>query len=147
MQGKHSIAIVCSTFNHEITLPMRDHAVRRAGEMGLKVVAVVNVPGAYEIPLAAQRLLARKDVEGVAVLGAVIEGDTSHDEVVGHNAARACMDLMLKYDKPVGLGISGPRMDPSQARERAQPFAERAVEAVAHMLDELDKFTVAGKKS
>lgn len=133
--AKHSIGIVWATFNHEVTAPMRDHALQRAKELGLKVVEVVNVPGAYEIPLATKRLICRKDVDGVVVLGAIKQGKTSHDEIVGHNAARACMDLMLQYGKPVGLGISGPRMSSPQARERAQPFAQRAVEAVAHMLD------------
>jgi 6,7-dimethyl-8-ribityllumazine synthase len=131
---KHSIGIVWATFNHEVTMPMRDHAIRRAKELNLQVVEVANVPGAYEIPLATKRMLTRKDIDGVVVLGAIRQGDTAHDEIVGHNAARACMDLMLEFNKPVGMGISGPRMDWPQAKERAQPFAERAVEAVAHML-------------
>lgn len=135
----HTIAIAWARFNEDITGKMRDHALLQAKKRNLHVKKVLSVPGAYEIPLAAKKLMLEKDVEGVVVLGAVKQGETAHDEMVAQNCARACMNLMLEFNKPIGFGVSGPRMTLAQAKERAQPFAERAVDAVAHMLEELKK--------
>lgn len=135
----HNIGIVWAEYNAQITSKMLEHSKKRARELGLNVSKVLKVPGAFEIPLAAKKLLSQKNIDGVVVLGVVMQGETAHDEVVAHNAARACMDLMLQYNKPLGMGISGPRINLAQADKRAEPFAFRAVEAVAHMLDELKK--------
>ncbi len=135
----HTIAIVCSQFNADITSQMREYALARAKKKNMQVKNVLFVPGAFEIPLAVQKLLGEKDVEGVVALGVIKQGKTSHDEVIAHACANALMRLMLEHRKPVALGVSGPRMTLEQARERAQPFAEHAVDAVAHMIEELKK--------
>ena len=67
-------------------------------------------------------------------MGAVVQGSTSHDEIVAYTSAEKITELSLKYDKPVGYGISGPRMTIEQARARAKEFSVRAVEAVVKML-------------
>ena len=110
-----------------------------AKKHGIKVVAEVSVPGAFEIPVAAKKLLEREDVEGVATVGAVIRGETMHDEVIGHAVATALLRLSLKYGKPVGLGIIGPGATPGQADRRAEEYAIRSVSAVVRMLRELGR--------
>ena len=102
-------------------------------------MAEVLVPGVYEIPLAAKKLIERADVDAVVTLGAVIEGDTGHDEIVMQHAARKLMDLALEYRKPVTLGISGPGMTRMQALERVNDYARRAVEAAVKTVKQLEK--------
>jgi len=128
------IGIVVAEFNYDITYLMLNKAVDHAKFLGLEVAYIYKVPGTYEIPLAVSQLLARGDVDGVVVLGAVIKGETKHDEVVAHQAARKIMDLMVQYGKPVGFGIIGPGATRGQALERVEEYARRAVEAVAKMI-------------
>jgi len=61
----------------------------QAGQLGLRVVCTVRVPGAYETPLVAKKLLARKDVDALVVLGFIERGETLHGEVMGHVVHRA----------------------------------------------------------
>jgi len=128
------IGIVVAEFNYDITYLMLSKAIDHAKFLGLEIAYIYKVPGTYEIPLAASQLLSREDVDGVVVLGAVIKGETKHDEVVAHQAARKIMDLMIQYGKPVGLGIIGPGATRGQALERVEEYARRAVEAVAKMI-------------
>ncbi|HLE53837.1 MAG TPA: 6,7-dimethyl-8-ribityllumazine synthase [Thermoplasmata archaeon] len=128
------LAIVASRFNAEVVDLMLERAVARAKELGLQVAAVVRVPGAFEIPPAVQQLLQRSDVDGAVALGAVITGETKHDEVIMAAAVQALMDVGLATGKPVGLGITGPRMTDEQAMARVDAAA-RAVDAAKTMHD------------
>jgi len=118
---------------------MLDFAKRHAAFLEAQVVAEVLVPGVFEIPLAAKKLLGRQDVDAVVALGAVIEGETKHDEIVMQHASRKLIDLSLDYSKPVALGISGPGMTRLQAQERINEFARRAVEAAVKTAKRLER--------
>ncbi len=133
------IGIVVAEFNHDITYLMLQKAVSHAKFLGLEVPIVVKVPGTYEIPLAAAKLLERNDIDGVVALGAVIKGATKHDELVAGQTARKLLDLMVQYGKPVGLGIIGPGATRMQALERVEDYARRSVEAVAKMINRIKK--------
>lgn len=122
-----SIALVVSNFNREITSVMEKVAMKEASVAGARVVATAHVNGVFDSPLAVQRMLERKDVTGVAVLGAVIKGKTKHDEVIIDAAAQAITRLSLEFRKPVGFGIIGPGATDAQARERVAEYAKRAV--------------------
>jgi len=128
------LAIVASEFHREVVDLMVERALARAKELGLRVTALVRVPGAFEIPPAVQRLLERADIDGAVALGAVIKGETLHDEVIMDSAARALMDIGLRSGKPVGLGITGPGMTEEQAMARIDNAA-RAVDAAKAMHD------------
>src|SRR5687767_5277394 len=106
---------------------MLDRARDHAGKVDAKVSYVLYVPGAFDMPLAVQKLLKKQDVDAVVTLGAVIKGDTRHDDIVAENAARLIADLTLKHGKPVALGITGPGMTIEQARARAKRSEERRV--------------------
>ncbi len=105
------LGIAVAEFNSEITLKMLEIAKEHATSLGAEVVKVIKVPGAFDLPFAVKKLLTLPEIDAVATLGCVIENETEHDEIVAHNAARKIMDLSLEYNKPVGLGISGPGMN------------------------------------
>lgn len=134
------IALVVADFNFDVTSLMAERARRHAEFLGAEVARIVHVPGVFDMPLAVKKLLRRKDVDGVVVIGAVIKGDTGHDEVITGATAAAVVDLSLEFDKPVGLGVTGPGMDRVQALDRIDN-AKHAVESVVRMirgLKELD---------
>lgn len=130
------IGIVASEFNYEITYPMVELAKEQADFLGAEVAQVVKVPGAFDIPLAVKKLLEKKNIDGVVTLGAVIEGETKHDEIVIQHASRKIADLALEYNKPVSLGVSGPGLSRLAAQERVE-YAKRAVEAVVKMVKKM----------
>lgn len=134
------IALVAARFNRPVTDQMVDAAEAAIDEEGHEHVVTVRVPGAFDTPLPTQRLLARADVDGVAVLGAVVTGETDHDQVLMHSTARTLQQLALEWDKPVTLGISGPGMNAAEARERVD-YGAKAVEAVAELQEALHAAT------
>ena len=127
------IALVVSDFNFEVTSLMLERARRQVEFLGAEVSHVVHVPGVYDMPLVVKRLLERNDVDGVVLIGAVIKGETKHDELIAGTTGAAAVELALKYDKPVALGITGPGMERLQAFDRIDN-AKNAVESVVRML-------------
>ncbi len=128
-----------SEFNEEVTSRMLSVAQEKANSMKLKIVYTCKAPGVFDMPIIVDALLKKKDVDGVVTLGAIIKGQTKHDEVISHVAAKSLSDLSIKYQKPVSLGISGPGMQERHAYARIRPVAERAVEAVLKIFEELQR--------
>ncbi len=133
------LGIVVSEFNYDITYLMLQKALNHAEFLGAKVVIVVKVPGAYDIPIAVKALLEKHDVDAIVTLGAVIQGETKHDEIVASQSSRKIIDLSLEYGKPVTLGIIGPGASRMQALERVEEYARRAVEAAVKLARRLKK--------
>lgn len=129
---KIRIGAVVSEFNYDIGMMMLERAKEHAQFLGAEIKQIVKVPGVFDMGLPIKVLLKRKDIDGVVALGAVIEGETEHDEIVIQHASRKIADLAVEYDKPVGLGISGPGMTRLQAQERIER-AKAAVEAVVKL--------------
>lgn len=123
------LGICAAEFHWDIVGQMVEYAKRHAEFLEAEIVEEKIVPGSFELPLAAQKLADRDDIDAVVVLGAVIEGDTGHHETVMQQASRKIMDLSLEYDKPVTLGVSGPGETRMEAEERIDEYARRAVEA------------------
>ena len=128
-----------SEFNLEITSKMLDVALQKAKALKLNIKYTCKVPGVFDMPLIIDTLLQKKDVDAVVTLGAVIKGQTKHDELITNAMARALTDLSIKHQKPVTLGITGPGMTERQAQARIRPVAERAVAAVEKIADQLGK--------
>ncbi len=126
------IGAVVSEFNYDITMMMLERAKEHADFLGADITKIVKVPGVFDMGLGIKKLLKDKSIDGVVALGCVIEGETEHDELVISHATRKIADLALDYDKPVGLGISGPGMTRLQAEERIER-AKAAVEAVVKL--------------
>lgn len=134
-----NIAIVVSEFNEEVTSRMLSVAEEKAKNMKLKIIYICKVPGSYDMPIIVNSLLQKKNVDGVVTLGAIIKGQTKHDEVIAHSTANALTILSTKYQKPVSLGITGPGMQQRHAYARIRPVAERAVESVVKVFNELQR--------
>lgn len=131
-EEKINIGAVVSEFNYDIGMMMLERAKEHAQFLGAEIKQIVKVPGVFDMGLPIKKLLERKDIDGVVALGAVIKGETEHDEIVIQHASRKIADLAIEYEKPVGLGISGPGMTRLQAQDRIER-AKAAVEAVVKL--------------
>ncbi|MFB6108893.1 MAG: 6,7-dimethyl-8-ribityllumazine synthase [Haloplanus sp.] len=127
------LGLVVAQFNGSVTEPMAEEATAAAEEADAEVVERVAIPGSYDAPLAADRLARRDDVDAVAVVGAIVTGDTDHDRVIADATAQALTRVSLDRDTPVTFGVSGPGMSGAEARERVGKGAE-AVNAAVEMV-------------
>ncbi|WP_318570167.1 6,7-dimethyl-8-ribityllumazine synthase [Salinigranum marinum] len=130
------LGLVVARFNESVTGPMEQQARDAAAERDAEIVETIHVPGSYDTPLAADRLARRSDVDAVAVLGAVVTGDTDHDRVIADATAQGLTQVSLDRDTPVLFGVSGPGMSGAEARERVEKGAE-AVYAAVEMVEAL----------
>ncbi|MDO5090271.1 MAG: 6,7-dimethyl-8-ribityllumazine synthase [Cardiobacteriaceae bacterium] len=101
------IAIVCSRFNDFIVSKLESGALDTLIRHGIPAenITIAYVPGAHELPLAAQRLAATKKYDAIIALGAVIKGGTAHFDVVVNEQAKGLGAVALKYDIPVITGV------------------------------------------
>jgi len=133
---KIKLGLVVSEYNFDITMMMLERAKVEAEFLGAEVSHVLLVPGTFEIPLGVKKLLEIKSIDAVVTLGAVIEGETEHDEIIMQNAARKIEDLQVEYNKPVALGITGHGETRLQAQERIEK-AREAVHSAIKMVKRL----------
>lgn len=103
----HKIGIVVSRFNDFITSRLRDGAVDCFVRHGVKDgdITVVHVPGAFEIPMAAKKMVEQKNYDAVLCLGAVVRGGTPHFEYVAGAAAKGIGALAMEASIPVLFGV------------------------------------------
>ncbi len=118
---------------------MYEIAVEKAKSLNVNIKYTYKVPGVFDMPIIIDALLKKKEVDAAVTLGAVIKGQTKHDELISNVTARALIELSIKHQKPVTLGITGPGMSDRQAFQRIRPVAERAVEAAQTLFEELQK--------
>ena len=116
------IAVVTAIFNASVTKGLTDGAVDYLSEANAEEVLTIESPGAFELPLIAQKL-ARRGYDAVVCLGAVIEGDTDHYEHVAHRASEGLMRVQLDTGVPVAFGILTVR-DLAAAQVRSEPGPE-----------------------
>lgn len=118
--ARRRFAVVVSRFNEDITGSLLSACVAEFRRRGLpeKNVAVVEVPGAFELPLACARLLDTKKFDAVVALGCVIRGETPHDRYIASSVAQALMNLSVQTRRPVVFGLLTP-LNLRQARARA----------------------------
>lgn len=116
------IAIVRARFNEDITAGLLAGALEALAEAGIpqEKVQVIEVPGSFEVPLAADRLFAAKAADAVVCLGALIQGDTPHFEYISRAAASGIMQVGLRYGKPCVFGVIT-CFTREQAEERSGP--------------------------
>jgi 6,7-dimethyl-8-ribityllumazine synthase len=101
------VAVIVSRFNEAVTARLLEGALdalarSRAADEG---VEVVRVPGAWEIPIAAQALAATGRFDAIVALGCVVRGGTPHFEYVCAEAMRGLTRVSLDHRIPVGLGV------------------------------------------
>ncbi len=119
------IAIVATRWNDEIVDRLVDGAVDVLTDCGVEddEITVFKVPGAFEIPLAVDRLAESGTYDGIVALGCVIRGDTPHFDFVAGECAKGLTAAMLEYGLPVGFGVITAE-NAEQADARAQPDEE-----------------------
>ena len=131
------IAIVVSRFNEEITGGLLAGAREALAEAGVREdqVEVFEVPGAFEIPLAARRAAESARFAAVICLGCLIKGDTMHFEYIADAAAHGIMRVGLETGVPVAFGVLTTLTDgQAEARAAAGP-ANKGREAARAALE------------
>jgi 6,7-dimethyl-8-ribityllumazine synthase len=129
------IAAVCGSFHKEEIQKMLEYAMDEANSNDSEICEIVWVPGSMEAPLALERLLKRNDVDAAITLGIIERGETKHGLVMGQAVTRAIIDLQIKHNKPIGLGIIGPGAENHHIEPRLEPHARAAVAAVIIMAE------------
>jgi 6,7-dimethyl-8-ribityllumazine synthase len=136
------VALLHAAFNAEIVRGLLDGARAALKDLGAadKDVEVVEVPGAFELPLAARAAAYYGRFDAVVALGAVIRGETDHYDHVAREAAAGLSAVARETMVPVGFGVLTVEKE-AQARERAKPGpgnkgaeAARAAIAMVHVL-------------
>lgn len=114
------IAIVASRFNETISRRLVDGALHALKQHGVADddVSLSWVPGAFEIPVVAQRLASSGEVDAVVAIGAVIRGETAHFEYVAGPAATGVASASLETGVPISFGVLTTETS-EQAAERA----------------------------
>src|SRR5262245_35409454 len=105
--GDEHYAIVVSRFNELVTKRLLEGALEAFRSRGVKDerLSVVWVPGAFELPLIADRLARSQKYAAVCCLGAVVQGDTSHHEYINHQMAAGIMRAGVESGIPVLFGV------------------------------------------
>jgi 6,7-dimethyl-8-ribityllumazine synthase len=98
-------AIVVGRFYEELAERLVVSAREVFEVAGAEAVDVFDVPGAFELPLAALTIAESGRYAGIACLGAVIRGETSHYDYVCTEAARGIQEVMLRTGVPCGFGV------------------------------------------
>ena len=134
---RYKIGMVAAEFNYEITSLMMERAKAEAEFLEVDIARTIMVPGVFDMPLAIKTLLKDPEIDAVITLGAVIEGETDHDQVVVAQASRRIMDLSTEFDKPVAFGVTGPGMTELQAMDRIEKGRD-VVDVAVKMLKRLE---------
>lgn len=113
------IGVVVSSFNPTVTDGLLDGARATLASAGVTDVTVIRVPGAFELPVVAQRL-ARAGCDAVIALGAVILGGTDHYDHVAHRCSEGLMRVSLDEGIPVSFGVLTTR-EAAASIERSRP--------------------------
>ena len=113
------VGVVRSLFNRPVTDGLLEGALAVLAEARAQDVTVVDVEGAFEAPLAAQKMV-QGGYDAVIVLGAVVEGETDHYEHIANRASEGLMRVMLDTGVPVTFGLLTVR-DPAHAYARSAP--------------------------
>ncbi len=103
----YKFAIVISKYNDFIVQKLLDGAIDclKQYECPEDNIHIVKVPGAYEIPLAAEKLAEKNIYNAIICLGAVIRGSTPHFEYVAGTASNGISEVSLKYKIPISFGV------------------------------------------
>ena len=101
------VAVLASRFNESVTRKLADGAVEALVRHGLasENIDMVWVPGAWELPAAARRLLGSERYDALVVVGAVIRGETPHFDYIAAQASRGLAQASADYDVPIGFGL------------------------------------------
>ena len=105
-EAKYGIVVArFNSFIVESLLAGAIDALKRHGAVKEEDIDVVRVPGAYELPLAAQAMAANGDYDAIIALGAVIRGGTPHFDYVAGEASKGLANVGLSHELPIIFGV------------------------------------------
>ncbi|MGC6481162.1 MAG: 6,7-dimethyl-8-ribityllumazine synthase [Porticoccaceae bacterium] len=134
------IAVITARWNSQVTDGLRDGALRALARHNIQAVEDFYVPGAFELPLAAQHAAKTGRFQGIITLGCVIRGDTPHFDYVCAETTRGIGQVSLTQDIPVAFGLLTTD-NLQQALERAGDNNEnKGEEAALTVLEMLELF-------
>jgi 6,7-dimethyl-8-ribityllumazine synthase len=137
--GKFKVAVVVSRFNDLICQRLLQGALQTLASHGVldNHVEVAWVPGAWEIPAVAAKMAGLEKFDGIIVLGAVIQGETSHHEYIANEVAAGLGRLTDKTGLPVAFGLlTTATLDQALARA-GETSDNKGAEAALHLLETL----------
>lgn len=105
---KANIAIVISRFNSFINESLLSGAIdtlKRQGQVSDDNITIIRCPGAYELPLIAQRVAKSGKYDAIVALGSVIRGGTPHFDYVAGECNKGLAQVALEYSIPVAFGV------------------------------------------
>jgi 6,7-dimethyl-8-ribityllumazine synthase len=134
------VAVITARWNSQVTDALRDGALRALARHNVQAVEDFYVPGAFELPLAAQRAAKTGRFEAIITLGCVIRGDTPHFDYVCAETTRGIGEVSLNQDIPVAFGLLTTD-NLQQAMDRAGDNHEnKGEEAALTVLEMLELF-------
>ena len=136
-------AVLASRFNEVITQRLVDGALDALVKHGVAYddVDLVWVPGAWELPAAARRILVTERYDAAVAVGAVIRGETPHFEYVAGEASRGLADVSAEFDRPIGFGLlTCDNMSQAEARAGGD-HGNKGWDAALAALEMTDLFT------
>jgi 6,7-dimethyl-8-ribityllumazine synthase len=134
------IAVVTALFNDNITRALTAAAVAELKKLGVEESRIMQleVPGAWELPLAAARIFTERKADAVIAVGCVIRGDTGHYEIVANESARGLMQVSLDSRHPVmNAVLTVENRAQAEARSRADE-TNKGAEAARSLVELLN---------
>lgn len=143
IRGKgRKVGIVVSRFNEQVVKDLLEGALDALEQFGVEKedIEVLWVPGSFEIPLGAKKMLLKENAspDGVIALGCLIRGETPHFDLIASEVAKGISRVSLESNKPVVFGVvTSDTLE--QAQERAGgKMGNRGRDAVLSLLEMLD---------
>ena len=118
--------VVCARWNPTVTDALLASALETLKRRGARAedVVVARVPGAFEVPAGARAVAESAKPHALIALAAIVRGETTHHEVLGHAVASALASLTVETGLPIGFGVLT-----CDTMEQARLRAEKGVEA------------------
>jgi 6,7-dimethyl-8-ribityllumazine synthase len=133
------VAIVAAQFNGAIVDRLVDGAIMALNQAGIpsSSIALVRVPGAWELPVIASALAETLAFDGIVALGCVIRGETAHFDVIANESARGLMQVGVEYALPIANGVLACENE-QQALDRAGgAHGNKGAEAAQALIDSM----------
>jgi 6,7-dimethyl-8-ribityllumazine synthase len=136
--ARRSVGVIVSRFNGEVTNRLLQSALEELERAGVvrEAVTVVQVPGAFELPLGAMALAKTRRFACIIALGCVIRGDTPHFDYVAGEAASGLQLAALETGIPISFGVLT-----LESADQADERIDKGAEAVRGALEMADLFT------
>src|SRR3954471_10279224 len=128
--GKRTFTIVASRFNARYVQGLVNHATEELRSIAPGgVLNLLQVPGAFEIPIVVRELALQKKADAIIAIGVILKGSTTHAEHLSHSVTNALQQIAIEYGVPVINAVLSLENE-DQARERClEKKINRGIEA------------------